>query len=214
MSIEFRQRLERFFSKYIKKEEQRQELVIDFLMIHVGLRPTYFFEEDDLYTDPEFINDLNNVNGNWNIEIGPFSTQNETVCAVISKANYDWVRSLLDQVVKRAENDPQKYVEISEILGYPCPGYPLSYWNRDQRPQNNSFDFDNEELTQYINYAIEFVFTRKRTGLVSRHLSCWFNYQKYKEVVDHALKMLTFTRLVEAFKGYDITFQIKNVDNM
>jgi hypothetical protein len=185
-------KIETLLKKYVKAEQTRQSYLIDLLLVHVGIRPAFYFEDQKLYTNATFMKRIQSIGGDWKVEIGGFYDSTATVCVFIHTSAYPRVIKLLRELEPMSGLDPLKHVKISQVLGYPCIGYPGDY-------------LQNKPV---LMYSIVIECTSRLKGTTTQHLGCFFVSESQPQVVADTIQKLLELKKQPVFQPFSCSIKI------
>lgn len=133
-----KRQLEQVINDYVFDPIIRQELLVDFLLVYLDIRPAFFLEDKhcrwsatfDFQTNPEFIQRIEELG--FMVENGPYYDNNGIVSVIINPKHSKTIFQKLDQIRTLHADNPFKHTLIGQVLGYNCAGYDyLDYPFRD-----------------------------------------------------------------------------------
>lgn len=169
-------RIRAVINRYVADPRKQQELLVDFLLVHLDFRPAFFLEDKhsdasakfEFINNPEFIRRVESLG--FKVAIGPFYDNFGTVAVIINRKHANTVLRKLNRISGLATSDPRKHTLIGQVLGYNCAG------------------------DDYMNYtgtklSLEFVFIRN--GIETRHLGVWCPLDSGKKQIPKVIARLS-----------------------
>lgn len=195
-SHRLKQQLEQVIKDYVPNPVQQQQLLVDFLLVHLDLRPAFFLEDKhatwnvsfDFQKNLEFIQRIETLG--FMVIIGPYYDNHSMISVIINPKRAKTVLQKLEQIQKLDAENPRKHKLIGQVLGYNCAG------------------------DEYLNYDLikfEAGFIFKRNGVQTEHLFVWCPQKSLQKEMSNMVQRLSTFFQSPAFRDFKIELKVSMI---